>query len=477
MTKNTTTTSSAPVTRRRLDRWINERNKFGTSADPITQTRYTYDNKLDRKQLDALYSDDWLSRRVVEVPAKDATREWVTFTHEGDSSKAEKIKDECERLKVREKTEEAIILSRLYGGSLMALGAFDGQEMFLPLGNVRSVEFLEVTDRWLAFPQTYYEDPLDMRYGIPETYLIHRLQLRGSITSLVHESRLIRFEGNYLPIVDRLRNFGWSESVLQNAYEAMRQFGVGNQSGSAVLEDFVTKKMKISNLAELLSNDEGEAKVVNRLSMLAYAMSVHNIGIFGEDEEFDKMGTPVTGLNDLLYYFVDVVSAAVNIPKARLFHNQSGILGGDAGSNDLRVHYDNIGAYQENNLRPKLRRIVDVVGEPFGIKPGEVDFTFKSLWRLSEVDEATVRKTTAEGDEIYIRNQVVEPEEVAISRFGGDGVNVMDMVIDVPRREKYLKELSKQDIEAGEPKNPEEPEEPALGNEPPDPEDKNNDPG
>jgi len=432
------------------DRWVNKTNKFGTNADPITQTQYEYDNKLGRAQIDSLYQHDWLTRRVVDIPAKDATRKWIKLSHEKDPNKAERVREQMERLNVREAFEEAIKLGRMYGGELMVVGAFDGLEVHQPLGKIRSIEFLHNTDRYLAYPQTFYNDELDMRFGSPETYLVQRLQVQGSISSTIHESRTIRFEGNYLPPVARMRNFGWSESVIQNFHEALRQFGVANQSAAATLEDFVTKKMKISNLVELLSTDEGESQLINRMSLVASGMSVHNIAVYGEDEELDKMGTPLSQMPELLNYFTDYISAAVEIPKARLFHNQSGMLGGDAGGNDLRVHYDNISAYQENTLRPKIRQIIDMISESIGIQPGEVDFSFNSLWQLSETDEAEVRYKTAQTDQIYVNAGIVEPEEVAISRFSTDEPNMSDMTIDIDRRTKYLAELAKQPIDTNE---------------------------
>jgi len=434
----------------RNDRWVNSVNKFGSSSDPISNTRYEYDNKLGRAELDALFLHDWLVRRVIEIPAKDATRKWITLSHDTKPELAERVRDEMTRLNIREAVQEGITLGRMYGGALMIIGAFDGLEVHQPLGKIRSIEFLHNTDRYLTFPQTFYKDDLDMRYGSPETYLVQRLQVQGALTSVVHESRTIRFEGNYLPPVARMRNYGWSESVVQNFHEALRQFGVANQSAAATLEDFVTKKMKISNLVELLSTDEGEAALINRMALVARGMSVHNVAVYGEDEEFDKMGTPLTQMPDMLNYFTDYISAAVEIPKARLFHNQSGLLGGDSGGSDLRVHYDNISAYQENTLRPLLRRIIDMVSEPLGIGPKEIDFTFNPLWQLSENDKAEVEYKIAQKDEIYIRTQVVEPEEVAISRFSGDETNLTDMTIDVDRRTKYLDMLAKQKVELNE---------------------------
>lgn len=445
--KNSTAMALLKSSGVRTDRWENTKNNFGGSKDPTTNTRYNHDARLSRDQLNAMFIHDWLTRRAVEIPAKDATREWITLTHKSDPAKAEKVRDEVERLQIREKVEEAEKLARLYGGNIMTIGAFDGNEMETPMGAIRSVEFFNNTDRFLSFPQSYHNDPMELNYGQPETYLIHRLQVQGSLTIKVHESRTIRFDGNYLPQIERMRNYGWGESVVTNMYSAIRDFGIANQSGAAVLQDFVTKKMKIENLSELLDSDEGENAVFQRVFALAQLMSMHNVAVFGADEEFEKMGTPITGLSELMERYNDLVSAACEIPKARLFHNHTGILGGDAGGNDLRVHYDNIKAYQENSLRPKLRKIIDVISEPLGLAAGEVDFTFNPLWQLSETDEAEVRLKTAQTDEIYIRNNVVHPEEVAVSRFGGDGVNLTDMVIDVDRRTEYLETLSKQKIE------------------------------
>lgn len=438
-----TSVNQSTLLAKRLDRWVNEKNNFGGSNDPLTNTSYYRERSLTRNELEALFVQDWLARRVISIPASDATRNWITLTSGQDNKKAEAVKKEMTRLKIQEKLKEAIILSRLHGGSLMVVGAFDGQETDMPLNKIRSVEFIEPVDRWQIFPQRYYADEGKMTYGMPETYLIHRIQVRGTLTAVVHESRTIRFDGHYLPPLERLRNLGWHGSVLQNFYEELKRFGVTHQSVSSIIQDFITKKVQIKGLRELLSNVEGEQKILARFATLAYGISIHNIAVFGDDEQFDKMGTPLNGIDKIMTHFVDIVSAACEIPKARLFHNQSGVLGGDAGANDLRVHYDNISSFQETELRPKIQQIINMIAESLGYAEGEVEFTFNPLWQLSELDESNVRKNTAEADRIYIDAGVVEPEEVALSRFGGEGVNVTDMIINVEMREAYLEALSK----------------------------------
>jgi len=431
----------------RLDRWVNEKNSFGNGNDPITRTAFSAANRLSRSELDSMFEFDWLAKRIVTIPADDATREWISITHDTDPSKAEFITDELKRLKAQAAVREAIVLSRLYGGSLMTLGVYDGQETNMPLNKVRRVEFLHNVDRYLAYPQTFYKDPMDMRFGEAETYQVNRSEIQGSLISMVHETRAIRFDGEYVSPLSRLRNYGWHAPVLQHVYESLRHFGVSNQAGAAVLQDFITKKLKISNLQDLLSTETGMQQIQTRVALMAAEMAIHNIAVYGQEEEFDKMGTPINNLPELMAVFQDMACGSSGIPKSRLFQSESGSLGGDQGKNDLRVHYDNIAAYQKNHLADKIQRIIDVIGMQRGYEPGEIAFTFNPLWQLSEAEDALVRYQIAQTDEIYMRNGVVEPEEVALSRFGGNGITLNDMNIDVERREKYLDELSKQPVE------------------------------
>ena len=446
-----TVTKITDAKQSRLDRWVNQTNKFGSLTDPIARTTFQRDFNTDQTVMDSMFRYDWVTRRAVEIPAKDATREWIILQHD-DPKRVQVAEDELERLDARGKFEEAITLGRLYGGDVMILGAFDGGDPIEPLRTPkRPILFLSNVDRFLAYPQTFYQDPLDPNFGEVETYLVNRPHVYGSDVQVVHESRIIRFDGNYLPPLERIRNFTYGASIIETIFESVRQFGVSNQAGSGIMQDFITKKLKIANLSELISQDDGESILLKRLGIMASEMSINNIAVYGDDEELDKMGTPVSGLPDMMNIFIDIVSAAVEIPKSRFFHNQTGRLGGDAGANDLRNHYDNIAAYQKNRLRAKLQKFLDIVLTPLGFEPGEMGFEFAPLWQLSESEQASTRLSVAQADQIYIQNGVVEPEEVAMSRFSEEGINLDDMTIQVKPREEFLKAL-----EAGMGETPEE---------------------
>lgn len=462
------TPSKSPMTQARADRWINPHNQFGGPRDPMSRTYFGRDYVMTQPELDALYEGDWVSRRIVEIIANDVTREWITLSHDTDQKKAEKVTEEMDRLNVQENFAEAIRLARLYGGDAMIIGAFDGQDVSEPLGTVESVEWIANVDRFHAYPATHYQDPEDPRFGLPETYTIQRLAVIGTQTMQVHESRIIRFDGAYLPPRLRIRNFGWSAPVIQHVREQLRQFGVSMQSGAGVLQDFITMKMKIDNLSELLRDNTGTQNLLERVSIIAAERAMHNIMLYGADEEIDKVGTPVTGLAELIDLGMDFVSAAAEIPKSVFFHNQTGRLGGDAGANDRRTHYDNISSQQENKYTNPMQQIVDIVAEPLGFAPGEIKFVWNPLWQLSELEQADQYNKTADGDVKYINAGVLHPEEVALGRFGGETMNLGNLTINTGRREKMLDALENEPIDLDDDDEPPDPDDPTMmpGNDP-----------
>ena len=444
---------------RRYDRWENETNRFGSDTDPISVTRYQPGIILNRIQLDNLYEFDWISAKIVDIPAEDAFRKWITLHHETDPAKAEAAKKILDQWNLRGHLLEGERLARLHGGALVVFGAFDGTEVSEPLDieKIRQVMWIDVVDRWIAVPHTFFRDPGESNFGDVESYMIHRIRISGSDTSIVHSSRVIRMNGRYVPPLRRLRNFGWFNSVLVRVYDVIRQFGVSVQSGSGVLQDFVVKKLKISNLQDLIAS--GQFDIIEaRIQVMAREMAINNIALYGSDEEIEKIGTPIQGLPKLMELFIDYVSAAADIPRSRLFQNVTGTLGGDPGKNDLRVHYDNIEAMQENKLRPPVQQGIDILLAPHGFKPGEITFTWNPLWQMTDKEQAEIGKLVADTDVEYVRAGIVEPEEVAISRFSGDEVDLRNMVIDVDRRKKALEDLKKVDLVRPEPEfDPDEP--------------------
>ncbi len=420
----------------RRDRWFNSKNNFGGSSDSMSGTRFARRRRLGRGEIESLFRQDWLSRKAVEAPPRDATRKWINWLPGDDPEPSEFMDGEFKRLNVRKTMRAAHTEARLFGGAVIVVGAFDGQEVTEPLDvdRVRFVRFLHVVDRFLAFPLRFVSDPDDPDFGKPESYLINRPEVVGVVSQEVHASRVIVFDGEFLPRLQRISNFGWGDSTMEKLHESLRQYGVATQSGAATLQDFIVKSLKIGNLREMLAAGNFE-EVEKRISEAAGQMAIHNLVAIGEDEDIQKMGTPIRGMEDLIDLYMSIVSAAADIPRSRLFHAQGGKLAGDGGaSSDMLAYFDTIHALQEDQYQPAIDRLINIIGAAENLTVDEVPYEFAPLMEMTEKQQAEIRLANAQSDTLYIQNGVLDPDEVALARFGGPGVSTGEIIIDPATR-------------------------------------------
>ena len=417
----------------RRDVYFNAFSGFGGARDPLQRTGFVSESVMNHTELEQIYRFYWLARRIVDLMPADACREGIDLNIE-DADKGAAINRRMDELLVWERIEEALRMARLYGGSVLLLGAIDGQEPNVPLipERVTSVASLTVLDRWQLTIRSTYDDPLKPEFGQPELYSINPVTAGGNQNrSVVHASRVIRFNGNWLPDRVRVQNQGWDDSVFVAINQNLKQFGISVQSAAVLFQDFITKTLKIPNLAQLIADGQ-EDILFARIQYAVGQMSSLGVSLIGQDEEFAKVQTPITGLVELLVTFMDLTAAAAGLPKTRLFGQQLGTLAG--ADETTRDYYDGVKAYQEKVLRAPVTRIIKLLlVEQKAKGVDDWSFEFSPLWQPTDKELAETRKTQAETDQIYITNSVLEPSEVAISRFGPDGYS-METVIDPDTR-------------------------------------------
>ena len=425
--------TSGKIIRTRRDVYFNSFSGFGGARDPLQRTGFVAEPVMNHTELEQLYRFYWLARRIVDLLPADACREGIDLNIE-DADKGADINRRMDELLVWERIEEALRMARLYGGSVLLLGAIDGQEPTVPLTleRVTEVASLTVLDRWQLTIRSTYNDPLKPEFGQPEFYSINPVTAgaRDNL-SVVHASRVIRFDGAWLPDRVRVQNQGWDDSVFVAINQNLKQFGISVQSAAVLFQDFITKTLKIPNLAQLIADGE-EDILFARIQYAVGQMSSLGVSLIGQDEEFAKVQTPITGLVELLVTFMDLTAAAAGLPKTRLFGQQLGTLAG--ADETTRDYYDGVKAYQEKILRAPVTRIIKLLlVEQKAKGVDDWSFEFSPLWQPTDKELAETRKTQAETDQIYITNGVLEPSEVAVSRFGPDGYS-METVIDPDTR-------------------------------------------
>lgn len=440
----------------KADGWENTITGLGRSRDKRTGTRIKYTAvQGSRDKYDDYYAGDDTAATIAELPAREMTREWIELSVDDTGADirteepeqrlltAKKVMQALDDVDAKSMVAQALLWSRVHGGALLFLGVNDGADDLtqpLNMDQVRSLDFLLVFDRWEVQIQSTVQDMKSPDFGKPEIYLIQSTTETGQgmgLSTPVHASRFIRFDGVRTSRYRMALNGGWADSIYTRMEETLQDYGISWHGVCHLLQDFSQAVLKMKGLADAILESEGNL-VLDRMTAMDLCRSVARaIPIDADDEDFIRVATPMSGLPETLDRLMLRVASAARMPATLLFgQSPSGL--NATGESDIRFFYDQIKASQEENLRPRLDRLLEVIfaareGPTKGKQPENWSYRFNPLWQESDAERAGVRKTQAETDAIYIRDGVVDVEEVALSRFGGDSYST-DTVLDMERR-------------------------------------------
>jgi len=418
------------------DGWMNIITGMGVRGrDKNMATTYRMCWQLSDAELDQLYRGDGFVKRIVELVSNEMVRQGWDIEGDADGAVNQKI----EELNGYKTLIDLINWARLYGGAVIVMGIADGRNLEEPVdeNNIRDVCWLHVFDRYQAFSNdgTFERDLNSPNYGYPNMYQVN--DSRTGNVFVVHHSRILRIDWCVLPPRLQNMNNGWGDSAIQSMYEELKNYSGAFANSGIMLHDFVNGVLTIPGLSEKIATKCGNEQVMNRLDILNMAKSVANTMLLDGEEKFEKITTQLAGLADLLDRFMQTLSAVSGIPVTLLFGRSAAGLNA-TGDNDVRNFYDLIKQLQEGKLKPCLERLVKYIflskeGPTKGVEPEQWSIKFTPLWQNTEEQEALIKRTVAETDRIYIETGVLDPSEVAISRFGGDSYS-MNTEIDLEAR-------------------------------------------
>jgi phage-related protein (TIGR01555 family) len=388
----------------RFDGWANFFTGLGGAND---KTRYTHYGKsfiLDDDTLAQMYTSDGLGGRIVDIVADDMTREWV-YLKEDEDDGGLVLFEELQRLNAEEVFNTALKWQRLFGGSIIIVGAMDGQSPDKPLRpeRVKAIEYLKVVDRTeIPLQECIFDkNPASPTFGQIMVYKINYFVGTQILPMYVHATRVIPFHND--PVPSRLKSQVeyttryWGMSSLQRIYEELRDLGGITQSTVNIMMEFIIGKFKIKHLAEMLASGQ-EHKVIKRIEIMNRSKSTINSVLLGEDEEYTRDYATLAGLPEVIDRFMLKLSGSTGIPVTRLFGRSPAGLNA-TGENDLRNYYDLVEAAQRNRLLAPMRRLVELIAsykKVANIPP----VSFNPLYQLSEEERANVDKTDAETAQI-----------------------------------------------------------------------------
>lgn len=420
--------------RTRKDGWSNLFTGLGTSADKRVGTVNVSGGITSDLELENIYASDGLAAKIVDLVAEDMVRQGWKYVVEGESEEVPKYaimyEKMAEQIKLHERVASALKWARLYGGSLILLGAYDGEELGTKLvpRKIRNFESLKVVPRTqVEFSMVKWQnDETKPRFGEIEYYPVKFNFAGAEKTINVHWSRVIEVRGIEVPKfgganIPREYRY-WGIPVLQRVKERVADLAGSFGSLSSLMQEISVGKYKFQNLADILSMDNGNQAVQKRIQAMDLMKSTFHSVFMDSEDDFVRDTLSFAGVSDVIYQFFTLICASTGYPMTRLFGTSPGGLN-STGDSDTYAYYDNVAAEQRLKLKPILNRIVGVYAEAKNIPEAEIEFnpleqmTEKERAELEE-KEANSGKMKAETYQQYIDMGILEPYMVEEMEFG-----------------------------------------------------------
>jgi len=404
---------------------------LGTSKDGREFTTYQMGIRIDQELANNLYTYNWLARKVVDVPIDDGTRKWRTLLIP-DADKKKEVEGSLKEFDVKGNINLAFKWARVFGGSVI-ISIIEGEDLEQPLNieNIRSESLKNfiVLDRYNIYPEIINRDILSSNFGKPEFYTV----VRGG--QHIHHTRLFKIDGDLTTIRETEQNNYWGTSIYSRGLEQITDSGVVSQSISNLVYESNVDVYRINGLNALVAEQKDNI-VINRLKLAHEMKSIINAVALDKEDEYDKKTNSFMQLPQIDDRFIQKVSGAYDIPVTRLLGISPGGQN-STGESDMLNYYDNVQSSQENDLRPAIDWMDNIIVSSLGLE--EFEYEFKPLKQLTEAEQAEVNLKNAQRDQIYLGEGIIEPSD-SMAELAENGTYIS---IDENRveEEKKLEEL------------------------------------
>ena len=396
----------AKIHRMRIDGWANTIAGIAGSQDKSINTYHSAVGNIADEFLASMYVEEELTHKVVSTLPKDMTREWIEI--EGERELIDKLETKMDQLAVISAFDDALNWKRLFGGSIILMGIMDGQQLDKPVNRkrIKSVEYLKVIDRTDIHTDLcqFYDDPRDANYGKIKYYNVNlRNNNHGAVrpNQLIHESRVLEFKSSPVPEVyiqtdSDLRY--WGLPYIRYVYDQLRDMGGVNAGIANLLYEYVVGIYRMNGLGNILAQEGGEKKVIERMEIINTSKSLINAIILDADKEsFDRNTASLQGLPDVMDRFMMFLASVSDYPVTKLFGRSPAGMNA-TGESDMAMYYDEVKAAQTRDMKQPIDKFLSYLADSKedGFNYDDITWDFKPLDQLNEKEQAEVNKIKAD---------------------------------------------------------------------------------
>ncbi|HMV45544.1 MAG TPA: DUF1073 domain-containing protein [Leptospiraceae bacterium] len=296
---------------KRYDSFTDEMTGRGTKKDKLSQitANPTSYHPVDLRKF---YQANGFIQNIVDGPADDATREWITIKTNRDDIKINRIiENRLLELKARAKIRELIRYMRMYNqGGILYYGVKclvpqTDTQLTEPIQTpIQSLDFINVIppDRFNIYCDLY--DPLARGYGKSRIHIngieIHPTRYSWLVNSLIPE------EHNGI-------------SVIQTILDAILAQDTALWSVNSLIYELAVTVFKSKEVPNMKP-----AEVEEFLTTMKAVMSSQSAIALGSDEDLTKKTLSIPGVKELFEFIFDNLAGMAKMPKSRLMGQAQG---------------------------------------------------------------------------------------------------------------------------------------------------------
>lgn len=416
----------------RIDDWASTTGSLGGIRDKHRGITYTRRTRLPRNTLDALYEQNALVARAVDLEADDAFREgWElvdVVTSDGSQPDLDHVYARCDELLVDAALMQARKWSKLYGGSLVVLPVHDKRPPDTPARPEGGLLFpLRVVPAEDALPLTTDADFSSPTYLETLDYLVSGI---ASDSVRVHHSRVIPFEAISLPPRTLLENNrdGWGPSIIERLYDELGRDGAAASHAVSMMYVSSILWMATDGFKLEYQTKGGPEAISKRLAAMRRNLDAFGVLNLDAKDTIGSLSLSVTGAHELIDRMRDRLASVAEQPKEILFNESPAGLNAGELSGPQEIWFAKVAAAQKRIFAPALDRILEVLFAAEGIPIVSWRIKWRPLWTRSETAEADRRLKQAQADAIYATQiAAVSSDEVRQARFIDGTVNEIEV--------------------------------------------------
>ena len=435
------------------DSYSNVLARLGVNTDNILNYSEYVPTPLDDggNQLTTLYRYNWVVRNLIEAVPNDITKRWFKVRSNLPPDELDKIEKVFRETNLRNKINEGMRWGRLYGGAIGII-IIDGQsenldeplqwDMIVP----GSFKGLYIVDRYRCSPSLEINLNLNSKYfGLPLYYDI--FDSTNNFNARVHQSKVIRFLGRPLPIIEKQREMNWGGSEVEAVYRELIKRDSTSENIASLIFKASLSVHKIKNLDQIFSMNSVQAQ--NRFWSLMESISTieSNMGtrLIDSEDDVQYMNYSFAGIKDVYEGIMMDLSGACRIPATKLFGRSPAGMNA-TGESDLQNYYDYIDEVRESQFREQVGLLLPLIGlSTWGKIPNDLDFEFEEMASMDESQKTQiVQQKTQIVVEAFnsnlITQDVAQKELKNLSEKYGMFDNITDEMIEQSKG-KYMSDL------------------------------------